>query len=155
VINKVLIALLRSELDIKPPHLTGLTQLTPSPPSFPGRPGTSILMDGRSEVSLTIDNYARHWTSKDIRSRCRRMSYARSRVSNPTQTSYKFTNGVCRRFGSSAEAFPAGAAACIGMYEYDRRANTSRSVLGAERHHVFWITEITVVCHSPCSPPLS
>jgi hypothetical protein len=31
-------------------------------------------MDDRSEDSLTVDNYARCWNSKDIRSRYRRMS---------------------------------------------------------------------------------
>src|SRR6267154_6001434 len=46
----------------------------PAPPSFPSHPGTSILLDSRSEGSLTVDNYARCWTSKDIRSQCRRMS---------------------------------------------------------------------------------
>jgi hypothetical protein len=46
-----------------------------APPSFPSRPGSSILMDDRSEGSLTVDNSARRWTSNDIRSRCRRMSF--------------------------------------------------------------------------------
>ena len=43
-----------------------------APPSFPSRPGTLILIDCRSEGSSTVDNYARHWTSKFIRSRRRR-----------------------------------------------------------------------------------
>ena len=46
-----------------------------APPSFPSRPGTSILLDCRSEGLLTVDKYARHFTSTDIRSRCRRMSF--------------------------------------------------------------------------------
>ena len=45
-----------------------------APPSFPSCPGTSILMDCRSEVSLTVDNYARGWTGRDIRSRSRGLS---------------------------------------------------------------------------------
>ena len=44
-----------------------------APPSFPSRPGTSIFMDCRSEGSLTVDDYARRWTSKDICNRYRRM----------------------------------------------------------------------------------
>jgi hypothetical protein len=47
-----------------------------APPLFSSRPGTSILMDVRSEGSMTVDNYARRWTRKDIHSRRRRMSYA-------------------------------------------------------------------------------
>jgi hypothetical protein len=46
-----------------------------APPSFPSRPGTSILIDCRSEGLLAVDNYARHWTNNDARSRCRRMSF--------------------------------------------------------------------------------
>ena len=42
---------------------------------LPSRPGTSILMDGRSEGSVAIDNYARHWPGKNIHSQCRRMSF--------------------------------------------------------------------------------
>jgi len=45
-----------------------------APPSFPSRPGTSIFIDCRSEGSLVVDNSACHWTNKDKRSRCRRMS---------------------------------------------------------------------------------
>src|SRR6266849_3485779 len=54
---------------------------TPNPstaltlPSFSSRPGTPILIDCRSEGSLTVDNYACQWTSKDIRSGCRSMSF--------------------------------------------------------------------------------
>jgi hypothetical protein len=33
-----------------------------------------MLIDCRSGGLLTVDNHARRWTSKDIRSRCRRMS---------------------------------------------------------------------------------
>jgi hypothetical protein len=50
-----------------------------APPSFPSRPGPSTLMDGRSEDSLTVDNYAHRRTGKDLctlYSRCRRMSFA-------------------------------------------------------------------------------
>ena len=43
-------------------------------PSFPSYPGTSIFMDGLSEGSLMVDNYACFRTRKDIRSRSRRMS---------------------------------------------------------------------------------
>jgi hypothetical protein len=46
-----------------------------APPSFPSRPGTSILVGCRSEGALTVDNSALRWTSKDIRSRCRGMSF--------------------------------------------------------------------------------
>jgi hypothetical protein len=45
-----------------------------APPSFPSHPGTPILMDCRSEGSLTVNDYARCWTSKDTRSRCQRKS---------------------------------------------------------------------------------
>ena len=31
-------------------------------------------MDGNSEGSLTVDNYTRRWTGKDIRNRSRGMS---------------------------------------------------------------------------------
>ena len=50
-----------------------------APPSSPGHPGPSNLMDGRSEDSLTEDNYARRRTSRDpctLCSQCRRMSFA-------------------------------------------------------------------------------
>ena len=43
-----------------------------APPSFPSRPGTSILIDCRSEGSSTVDKYARDWTSKAIRNRRQR-----------------------------------------------------------------------------------
>jgi hypothetical protein len=40
-----------------------------APPLFPSRPGTSILINCRSEGSLTVavDNSARHRISKDVR----------------------------------------------------------------------------------------
>jgi hypothetical protein len=34
-------------------------------------------MDCRLEGLLTVDNYARRWTGKEIRSRCRRMSFTK------------------------------------------------------------------------------
>ena len=46
-----------------------------SPPSSPSRPGTSTFIDCCSEGSLTVNKSARRWTSKDICSRCRRMSF--------------------------------------------------------------------------------
>jgi hypothetical protein len=60
----------RTGHQVSTPYPTAL-----APPSFHSRPGTSILMDGRSEGSLMVDNYARRWTSEDIRSRCQRMSF--------------------------------------------------------------------------------
>ena len=48
------------------PYTTVLT-----PPSFPSRPGTSILICCRSGGSLT----ARRWTGKDAHSRCQCMSF--------------------------------------------------------------------------------
>ena len=41
---------------------------------FPSCPGSSILINDRSEGSLAVDNYARLWTSNGIR-RCRGMSF--------------------------------------------------------------------------------
>src|SRR6267154_3042989 len=73
VTNKVLStspAQTRTGHQVSTPHT--FTALAPS--SFPSHPGTSILLDSCSEGSLTVENYARCWTSKDIRSRCRGMS---------------------------------------------------------------------------------
>ena len=47
-----------------------------APPSLPSRGGPLILMDGRSEGLLMLYNSAPRWTGKDMRSQCRRMSFA-------------------------------------------------------------------------------
>jgi hypothetical protein len=54
-----------------------------APPSFPSRPGLSMLIDRRSEGLLTVDNHVRRWTSKDIRNRCRRMSFGQYHATTP------------------------------------------------------------------------
>jgi hypothetical protein len=54
-------------------YTLSLTALAPS--LLPSCPDTLILMDCLSEGSLMVDNSARRWTSKDICSRCRSMSF--------------------------------------------------------------------------------
>ena len=59
------VAMARRATAAADPDLTRLTPLTPHhPSSFPSRPGTSILMDRRSEGSLTVDNYPRRQTRR-------------------------------------------------------------------------------------------
>ena len=72
VTNKVLNspAQIRTGHQVSTPH--AFTAL--APPSIPSRPGTSILMDSRSEGSLTVVKYVRRWTRKCIRCLCQRMS---------------------------------------------------------------------------------
>ena len=80
------------------------------------------------------------------------------RVSKPTQTTpfYKLTNRMCRRFGSSAEAYPAAAAACIGMYEYDREPILPDPFLGRNCTTSFGLPKLLLsACHSRCLPRLS
>jgi hypothetical protein len=53
-------------------------------------------MDCRSEGSLKVDNPARRWTSKDTRSRCRRMSFGQYHVTTTADdaTGQLITSGI-------------------------------------------------------------
>ena len=44
-------------------------------PSFPTRPGSSIMIDSHLEGSLTAENHAHRWTGKELTNRRRRTAF--------------------------------------------------------------------------------